>query len=332
MEDCMLTKAGSAGDQHNNALLFLHGQHIIFRFNYGLDGCDIPWGVDTHDDFVDGGLGHQKIYHNTFYGNGRIGEIRSAGVFFAGMFARIDQLNNIHDEIKGAYFAGIPTFWRQAGSSEPTDGFANEWKDGITSGNIAKMAAGNPAGSTVDVRVRLFTGADVNFTWTTVDNTWPANWTTSNVMGTSPTYQGNPQLGERTKDAFRPNGGIAQGAAVPLATANGAGTSSTQITLQPGQSKRFYDGWGMGSIGEVGDWIKIGTGAPVQILSINYGSDIMDLSGARTWANGDIIRICKTSDGINFTVCDSIGAGQVSGVVVPPAATPSLSTRLLVIR
>jgi len=336
MEDCVLRKSGCAGDEPNNVLLKLDGQHVIFRFNYGWDSCDAGWASNTHDDFTNGSVGNIKVYNNTFYGCGRIADNRTIDVF-TGIYHRVDQLNNIYDEMKGTYKqdeSPILQMFERRAIGEALDGFPNEWKGGLVSGNIAKVASTAPEGTSVTVRLQKTGGSNENYTWTTVDNTYPNEWTTSNVAGTSPTYQGNPQLGERTKAAFLPNGGIAQGAAVRHAQANGAGVAATVLTVDAGQSRRFYDGWGMSSIGESGDWIKIGTGLPVQIIGINYTADTIDLASARTWADNDAVILCLTTDGVNFQEVNSIGAGQVGAIVVPPPSpgAPSLSTRVVVLR
>lgn len=68
----------------------------------------------------------------------------------------------------------------------------------------------------------------------------------------------------------------------PVTTATTSGSSSTSLTVA--NSKRFHDG--LDGLAE-GDWIVIGSGAPVQITAINYATDGVTLSAARTWSLGD---------------------------------------------
>jgi len=321
-------KAGSAGDERDNCASEINAQHMIVRLNYIWDCCDALFKSSTFPEFSS--VGNQKIYNNTGYGNGRILDLRTVDVI-AGMFHRVDFFNNILDQIAGAGVGQNVQFRRRA-TGEAADGFANGWKGGRYEANIAVMAASAPEGTDVTVEFRNFGGSIENYIWTTVDNTYPNEWKTSNVMGTSPTYQGNPASGARTKATFLPNGGIAQGTAVRHAQANGAGVASLSLVVDAGQSRVFCDGWGVAGV--AGDWIKIGSGLPVQITSINYNSDTIDLAAARTWADNDAVILCLTTDGINFQEVNSIGAGQVGTIVVPPPSpgAPALSTRVVVLR
>ncbi len=335
IENTILQLAGSAGDDHNNVNAQLYGRHIIFRRNYLWDACDAALLSSTHDDFVDDSIGEFKIYNNTMYGNGRIMDIRTIDVYiFDDVFIQCDFINNICDEIKGAYFGGTIKQFRRHATGENSEGFANGWKGARHSANIAKMASTAPEGSNVTVEFRNFPGATESYTWTTVDNTYSANWSSNNVMGTSPTYLGNPASGARTKNTFLPNGGIETDAADPHAIANGSsGGFSSTLVVDSGQARMFRDDWDMSSLGVEADWIKIGSDDPVQIDSINYATDTITLTEPRTWSDNAEVYWCTTDDGVNFTVFEDIGAGQTPGTVIPtPVEAPVHSTKVMVFR
>jgi hypothetical protein len=335
VQNTIMEMAGSAGDEHNNVNCKPDGQHCIVRQNYMWDSCDAAIITATHDDFVDDSLGQIKIYNNTLYGNGRIMDIRTIDVF-DNLYIQCDFYNNICDEMAGAYFPPIKQFRRRA-TGEASEGYANGWKGGRYSANLAKMSATSPDGSEVGVEFRNFGGVVENYTWTTVDNTYPSNWSSSNVIG-SPTYLGNPAAaspGARTKAMFTPNGGIETDAADPQAIANGSsGGFSTTLIVDSGQSRNFKDDWGMSSLGVEADWIKIGDEDPVQIDSIDYTTDEITLTEPREWSDNAEVYWCTTDDGVNFTVFYDIGAGQTPGTVIPapdPEA-PVHSTKVMVFR
>jgi hypothetical protein len=134
---------------------------------------------------------------------------------------------------------------------------------------------------------------------------------------------------------FTPNGGIETDAADPQAIANGSsGGFSTTLIVDSGQSRNFKDDWGMSSLGVEADWIKIGSGEPVQIDSIDYAADEITLTEPREWSDNAEVYWCTTDDGVNFTVFYDIGAGQTPGTVIPapdPEA-PVHSTKVMVFR
>jgi len=92
----------------------------------------------------------------------------------------------------------------------------------------------------------------------------------------------------------------------------------------------FCDAWAMSSLGVSADYIKIGSGSPVQISACNANGTGITLAQPRTWSDNDPIYLCLTDDGSNFTVVQDIGAGQTATTVAP--ATPVLSTKVMVLR
>lgn len=79
-------------------------------------------------------------------------------------------------------------------------------------------------------------------------------------------------------------------AGAPIVLAVGSGASSTSLTVSNAQ--RLCDGWGLVEA----DWIKIGSGAYVQISSINYSTNVVTLSAARTWSTGDGVYVKGSED------------------------------------
>lgn len=75
---------------------------------------------------------------------------------------------------------------------------------------------------------------------------------------------------------------ILRDAAAPYSTAVGGGTNSTALTVVDAQY--FFDGWGIANP----QWIRIGvSGTLVEILSIDYVTNVITLKNSRTWLNGD---------------------------------------------
>ena len=333
IEDCIFQKSGSAADQKDNVLTKLDGTHIICRYNYFWDGVDSALINATHDDFTHNILNYLKIYNNTFYRTGRIiiwgTDATLPATIFNSSFAQGDFLNNLFDEGQGAFYwndyaAESESYkgaaFRRLATGEPNDlGWPNEWKGGRIDGNIVRNGSGALGGANVQVHISYFAGGGNVINFDAMDTSFPSNWGAGNVMGTAPTYAGNPASGARTKATFAQNGGIAIGNAVPLAFANGAGSSSTTLTVDSGQARMFFDGWNMESLGLTPDWIKIGTGAPVQIAAngINEGATTITLSAARSWNDNDEVCHCLTPDGVNFTVVEDIGAAQTAGPTIP---------------
>lgn len=69
-----------------------------------------------------------------------------------------------------------------------------------------------------------------------------------------------------------------------LTTAHGAGANSTSLVVHS-NATYFCDGFGMVD----GDWIAIGSGAPVQITGVNDDTKTITLSSARSWSDNDSI-------------------------------------------
>jgi len=82
-----------------------------------------------------------------------------------------------------------------------------------------------------------------------------------------------------------------KGAGGPVTTASAAGTNSTSLTVAAANG--LFDGWGIADA----DWIKIGaSGSYVQIASINYSTNVVTLSAARSWSSGDPVFVKGMED------------------------------------
>jgi hypothetical protein len=91
------------------------------------------------------------------------------------------------------------------------------------------------------------------------------------------------------------SGSPLRGAGGPITTASGSGTGSTSLTVV--DAHPIFDGLtASGWPSADADWIKIGSGAYVQVASINYGTNVITLTAARTWSNGDSVIVKGMED------------------------------------
>ena len=122
----------------------------------------------------------------------------------------------------------------------------------------------------------------------------PTGASPANLAQTAPQFTngaGTPGNDDYTLTSGSP----LRAASAPITLANGAGTSTT--TLVVASAKRLFDGKAASGWPETdADWIKIGSGAYVQISSINYGTNTVTLSQARTFLNNDPVYILGTED------------------------------------
>jgi sugar lactone lactonase YvrE len=76
----------------------------------------------------------------------------------------------------------------------------------------------------------------------------------------------------------------------PITTASGSGSNSTSLMVA--DSKRLFDGWGVADA----DFIKIGSGSYVQVASIDYTTNVVTLTAARTWTSGAGVTVKGAED------------------------------------
>ncbi len=81
----------------------------------------------------------------------------------------------------------------------------------------------------------------------------------------------------------------------PLTTATGNGSTSTSLTVA--NAGFFSDGYGL--TGVQGDWIRIGASTTVQIVSVNYSSNVLTLASPVSWSSGASVYLSKNSKGVN---------------------------------
>jgi hypothetical protein len=104
-----------------------------------------------------------------------------------------------------------------------------------------------------------------------------------------------------------------------LTTASNTGSNSTNLTVV--DARYFSDGYTLVSA----DWIKIGTGNPVQIASVNYATNTITLTAPTTWQAGNPVNVYKNSSGrIVFSgQKPDIGALENPGGSILPTPSPS---------
>lgn len=79
-------------------------------------------------------------------------------------------------------------------------------------------------------------------------------------------------------------------AGAPITRATSLGRNS--VSLQVADARRLFDGWGIADA----DFIKIGSGSYIQIASIDYKDNLVTLSEARSWNDGDSVFVKGSQD------------------------------------
>jgi hypothetical protein len=118
----------------------------------------------------------------------------------------------------------------------------------------------------------------------------------------------------------------ATGTAVTTASGAGAGT----VTLIVADAKRLFDGWSVADAtwrAGNADFIKIGSGAYVQISSINYATNTVTLSATRTWSNGDSVLVIGNEDVGAFPYGSADSTGTITNVGTAYTVTTTGSVR-----
>ena len=121
------------------------------------------------------------------------------------------------------------------------------------------------------------------------DQTIENNWESGDplfVDDESPLDPFNPNLPDFRLQANSP--AIDAGIHLTQTASSGSGTS-----LRVDDSGYFSDGFGIVDA----DWVKIGSGEPVQVREIDYAADTITLAEARTWNNNDPVWLYRDSRG-----------------------------------
>lgn len=94
-----------------------------------------------------------------------------------------------------------------------------------------------------------------------------------------------------------------------ITLANGADTDSTTLVVD--DAKRLFDGWGIADA----DFITIGAGSEVQIVSIDYDTHTVTLAAPRTWSDNAEVYVRGTKHVGAMPYGSSTAASIVSGSV-----------------
>ncbi len=304
VEECTIKNVAESGDQLANIAAKTQGWRVMFRGNLFYDNHAQIWngpgvgdvGTATGEVYARG-----YSYHNTSYGTGGVWRNNTPGSLaaYSDDLASYRFVNNVFANLSngrdttGALSLSVVD-WNA--SNVPLGSFANAWKGTVWRDNLFQGSA-----SAMSFRLRGVSGA------ATASVTSSAQWP-SNVYGNDLAATVNfSNAAARTKAGFEITSGDGFQDAAALATAVGGGTNAT--TLVVSDAGFFYDGWGIS--GETGDYIKIGSNAPVQITSVNWTTNTLTLATPISWANGASVYFAGNDGTDNAgTVFDNRGAVQ----------------------
>lgn len=154
---------------------------------------------------------------------------------------------------------------------------------------------------------------------------WAGSWSTSafGPYSVSDVFNKDPLFVNPTSDLHIQAGSPAIGAGGPLTTATNSGANV--ISLSVVNAGFFSDGYGL--TGVQGDWIRIGSSTTVQILSVNYSTNVLTLANPVSWSSGSAVYLYKKSDGVVVLTGANPDAGAFpSGSVPPPPPPPPALT------
>ena len=103
-------------------------------------------------------------------------------------------------------------------------------------------------------------------------------------------------------------------AADNLTVTVGGGTGTSVTVADAGY---FYDGFGITD----GDFVQIGSNSAVQITNVNYSTNVITLSSAITWSNGDGVNLPYDGAAPNIGAVQGASAGASSTLYVSPSGT-----------
>ena len=123
-----------------------------------------------------------------------------------------------------------------------------------------------------------------------------------------------------TDDYTLQSGSPLKTAGGPLTLANGAGVATTTLIVD--SAVQLFDGW---STGADADWIKIGSGAYVQISAIDYGTNTVTLSDPRSWSDNDTV-IVKGMEDIGALPYSYVATPTVTNTTATASPTALMAT------
>jgi hypothetical protein len=295
VEDCIIKNSdrsqGDSGGSTYSPAAKMMGYRIIQRQNYFFDNVAPMWLIGVASIGTSAGeiLARGYSYHNTSYNCG--GVIRT-------QFTNSTQWNQSLQEYRfvNNIFAGLQNGRGGTGTEAEVvnwnangvglNGYTNHWKgsvwrDNLFHGPATLMSIRLVGTGAANLAVHVNGGSN-NGAASTVTNTgWAAN-IFSNDLTSTVNFANIGSAKNRTKSGFAVTGGVGANDAQPLTTATNAASGS--INLVVADAGYFYDGWGLA--GEAGDYIKIGSGQPVQITAIDWSSNSITLAEGRSWSVG----------------------------------------------
>lgn len=148
---------------------------------------------------------------------------------------------------------------------------------------------------------------------------YPASGGANNLAHSAPSFTDGTGVAPHD-DYTLQSGSILRAAGGPLTTASNSGSGSTALTVASSTiGRRFCDGWGIVD----GDWIKIGSGAYVQVTAVS-GANIT-LGAARTWSSSDVIRVRGMEDVGCFPYGCALAPTISSGVITSLNGTATIT-------
>lgn len=255
--------------------------HVVHDGNYmeQISG----FGIHAYGGFFGGGSGNLIVRRNTIVNTWSSSQIYAGDVF-----------TNVYTYNNTMYNQQVP--WAALGSNSANamvsyhngGTYTNiRTKNNISAGYVAQGMLWSDAGFAP-------TGLEMNYNmWQYVGGVgamykWLATTYTSVAAFQAATVYGDNDVSTDPLFVNIATRNFSLGAGSPaidtgdfLTRAVGAGSSSTALTVT--DAGFFHDGYGL----VTGDTIKIGSAAVVGITAVNYTTNVITLSAARTWANTD---------------------------------------------
>jgi hypothetical protein len=317
VEDCTIKNADASladggGFVYSPAVKMV-GFRVIQRGNYYFDNASAIWLGPGYGDMgtaaAQEGAARCYGYHNTSYNSGGIWRNNDANANAANQ-REYRFVNNIFADLRdgkggnGSLMNVIQWDCNAIPLGQDLNGvqYANSWKGTVWRGNVYQLNAGITAAN-ARVQMNGTGSATVN-----LDNStqWPANYF-NNRLATSISFQNVGTVRNRDKGGFQINSGTGVADADALTRTSSSGTNTTTLSVL--DAGFFYDGWNIP--GEVGDFIKIGTNAAVQITAVNYATNQITLASQQSWsANTAVVYAGNPGAGNAGTVFDNTGAAQ----------------------
>src|SRR4029453_7900447 len=94
-----------------------------------------------------------------------------------------------------------------------------------------------------------------------------------------------------------------------LTPAVGAGSGTTLTVANAGF---FTDGFGLVR----GDMIQVGANSPVEIISIDYATNVITLASAQSWSNGQAVSLAYNGSAPDIGAFESTTGSATSGLQV----------------